>query len=121
MPPIPPTSVPPVLPPEPSLDPPVPSLEPPVPSLEEPPVGSFPPVPPSVPPVPSISAGPPQATAKAIGVAIKTGTNQAIFFISLLLRGKPGRKDTTSLHGSSPRSEERRVGKECRSRWSPYH
>src|SRR2546428_12452367 len=22
---------------------------------------------------------------------------------------------------SSPRSEERRVGKECRSRWSPYH
>src|SRR5256885_8621574 len=24
-------------------------------------------------------------------------------------------------HGSSNRSEERRVGKECRSRWSPYH
>ena len=23
--------------------------------------------------------------------------------------------------GLSPRSEERRVGKECRSRWSPYH
>ena len=23
--------------------------------------------------------------------------------------------------GSSWRSEERRVGKECRSRWSPYH
>src|SRR5260370_16146042 len=23
--------------------------------------------------------------------------------------------------GSDPRSEERRVGKECRSRWSPYH
>ena len=23
--------------------------------------------------------------------------------------------------GTSPRSEERRVGKECRSRWSPYH
>ena len=22
---------------------------------------------------------------------------------------------------SHPRSEERRVGKECRSRWSPYH
>ena len=22
---------------------------------------------------------------------------------------------------SAPRSEERRVGKECRSRWSPYH
>ena len=32
------------------------------------------------------------------------------------------------MHGESPccgggsgRSEERRVGKECRSRWSPYH
>src|SRR6266478_7758647 len=24
-------------------------------------------------------------------------------------------------HASPPRSEERRVGKECRSRWSPYH
>ena len=23
--------------------------------------------------------------------------------------------------GDFPRSEERRVGKECRSRWSPYH
>ena len=23
--------------------------------------------------------------------------------------------------GLRPRSEERRVGKECRSRWSPYH
>ena len=23
--------------------------------------------------------------------------------------------------GYNPRSEERRVGKECRSRWSPYH
>ena len=24
-------------------------------------------------------------------------------------------------HGRDERSEERRVGKECRSRWSPYH
>ena len=24
-------------------------------------------------------------------------------------------------NGASQRSEERRVGKECRSRWSPYH
>ena len=24
-------------------------------------------------------------------------------------------------HNSDDRSEERRVGKECRSRWSPYH
>src|SRR5256885_4945465 len=26
-----------------------------------------------------------------------------------------------AAHGCSGRSEERRVGKECRSRWSPYH
>ena len=26
-----------------------------------------------------------------------------------------------TLHVHLPRSEERRVGKECRSRWSPYH
>jgi len=25
------------------------------------------------------------------------------------------------LQGTATRSEERRVGKECRSRWSPYH
>ena len=25
------------------------------------------------------------------------------------------------IKGSDTRSEERRVGKECRSRWSPYH
>ena len=29
---------------------------------------------------------------------------------------------TGEVHmGTKPRSEERRVGKECRSRWSPYH
>ena len=27
----------------------------------------------------------------------------------------------TSLYDIASRSEERRVGKECRSRWSPYH
>src|SRR2546430_7447940 len=29
--------------------------------------------------------------------------------------------DAARTLGSPPRSEERRVGKECRSRWSPYH
>src|SRR5215510_14250639 len=28
---------------------------------------------------------------------------------------------TASFCGATARSEERRVGKECRSRWSPYH
>src|SRR3712207_9268473 len=31
------------------------------------------------------------------------------------------RPDMASLSTGSVRSEERRVGKECRSRWSPYH
>ena len=31
-------------------------------------------------------------------------------------------RSTTSISDTTPtRSEERRVGKECRSRWSPYH
>jgi len=29
--------------------------------------------------------------------------------------------ETIELHPNQARSEERRVGKECRSRWSPYH
>src|SRR3712207_7448715 len=38
--------------------------------------------------------------------------------------GGPGRRTTPRgrvLLRSGERSEERRVGKECRSRWSPYH
>ena len=30
-------------------------------------------------------------------------------------------KTTIHIHRLFERSEERRVGKECRSRWSPYH
>ena len=30
-------------------------------------------------------------------------------------------KGVVSFEGRNIRSEERRVGKECRSRWSPYH
>ena len=33
----------------------------------------------------------------------------------------PGKIHHSQYFGSSDRSEERRVGKECRSRWSPYH
>ena len=29
--------------------------------------------------------------------------------------------DVRALEDNAERSEERRVGKECRSRWSPYH
>ena len=30
-------------------------------------------------------------------------------------------KDVDAIFVTTTRSEERRVGKECRSRWSPYH
>src|SRR3712207_9509975 len=42
--------------------------------------------------------------------------NVLIFFTSPFLVVYP-----QGLSKSLPRSEERRVGKECRSRWSPYH
>ena len=29
--------------------------------------------------------------------------------------------NVAGVEWKNPRSEERRVGKECRSRWSPYH
>ena len=32
-----------------------------------------------------------------------------------------GQKRTSGRSSNTKRSEERRVGKECRSRWSPYH
>ena len=34
---------------------------------------------------------------------------------------KKSEKDTVTIKNETLRSEERRVGKECRSRWSPYH
>ena len=37
------------------------------------------------------------------------------------LLGPNGAGKTTSFYMTVGRSEERRVGKECRSRWSPYH
>src|SRR5260370_40499185 len=41
---------------------------------------------------------------------------------ALVLRPKPRAKILkASMPGPEIRSEERRVGKECRSRWSPYH
>ena len=42
------------------------------------------------------------------------------FADSLERWGKVG-KPIPLLYGHTTRSEERRVGKECRSRWSPYH
>src|SRR2546426_2647106 len=35
--------------------------------------------------------------------------------------GSPLEREVAAIIASAARSEERRVGKECRSRWSPYH
>src|ERR1035437_3386587 len=39
----------------------------------------------------------------------------------LVLSGRTGSADKVDALDAGARSEERRVGKECRSRWSPYH
>ena len=44
-----------------------------------------------------------------------------IFSAYELVQKKPGLKIAVFEAGNPLRSEERRVGKECRSRWSPYH
>ena len=47
----------------------------------------------------------------------KRVTDKAEFRIVCTPKDKEGKKTQITIH----RSEERRVGKECRSRWSPYH
>ena len=45
-----------------------------------------------------------------------------LFVLLLSLTGMLKAQVTTAgMSGKVMRSEERRVGKECRSRWSPYH
>ena len=47
--------------------------------------------------------------------------NEAIFaaLADAILKDEP--TDAVTIASKIDRSEERRVGKECRSRWSPYH
>ena len=53
-------------------------------------------------------------------VAIVTGGTKGLGHgIALKLAAAGAKVVVTSRHAE--RSEERRVGKECRSRWSPYH
>ena len=48
------------------------------------------------------------------------GTN-VLVVIDDLKRHADAYREISLLTDKAPRSEERRVGKECRSRWSPYH
>ena len=52
-----------------------------------------------------------------VGMAYQYFAEEKVDF-AVLETGMGGRLDSTNI---SNRSEERRVGKECRSRWSPYH
>ena len=54
------------------------------------------------------------------GSVVKIGAN-GNWFIDNVDTGKPARGEKGETGATGPRSEERRVGKECRSRWSPYH
>ena len=64
----------------------------------------------------------------ADGIAVTLCTREGVRAFGMAGRraGRPVAahlKVDTGMHrqGCDPRSEERRVGKECRSRWSPYH
>src|SRR5476649_1048797 len=57
-------------------------------------------------------------------VTYRTQPNAPVYFIDLdgMCEASRRRRTTTILgYDQERRSEERRVGKECRSRWSPYH
>src|SRR2546430_10829043 len=56
-----------------------------------------------------------------IGSGKGTSLNELVAEIEKLL-GRPVKVEHSEPRALDvPRSEERRVGKECRSRWSPYH
>src|SRR2546425_2328216 len=56
---------------------------------------------------------------------ITTAGGDAVVLAALKNAKTSDRTERTETNGADPllehRSEERRVGKECRSRWSPYH
>src|SRR2546427_11277733 len=56
---------------------------------------------------------------ESIVIFVPGGAQPAALGKALAERGIDPKK--TKILGSGERSEERRVGKECRSRWSPYH
>ena len=48
--------------------------------------------------------------------------DEDLVFIKKFVLASGSLKEMAGEYGVTyPRSEERRVGKECRSRWSPYH
>ena len=60
-------------------------------------------------------------TTVIIGLAITSKTDIAFWSLTLTTVNAVQSLYTPIANSLYPRSEERRVGKECRSRWSPYH
>ena len=61
-------------------------------------------------------------TAEAFGVVMSgEATSAQIAALLMGLRTKGETAEEVAGAARALRSEERRVGKECRSRWSPYH
>ena len=75
----------------------------------------------SVPPIPELDA-PPQAAPATAPLAGSTSTVDSIIekYVAAVGGAEAIRQVSTRVLKGG-RSEERRVGKECRSRWSPYH
>ena len=55
------------------------------------------------------------------GVAAVLAVYTAVLGCTALVAPRLLRAGSYAWTGAGARSEERRVGKECRSRWSPYH
>ena len=54
-------------------------------------------------------------------VITEAGTHPNVAALVFIAAFAPDRNESVSTLLAGFRSEERRVGKECRSRWSPYH
>src|SRR2546422_9140411 len=71
----------------------------------------------------TLPAAPAARRVKLAVVIVAAFTGLLNVAVTVVLRGTPvapGAGDT-AVTASGVRSEERRVGEECRSRWSPYH
>src|SRR2546430_15569922 len=71
-------------------------------------------------PTPLVTGSSAVGRVAAVGPDATTLVPGQLVFVDCVIRG---RDDSSAifLSGLTERSEERRVGKECRSRWSPYH